>query len=60
MVNFEHISHLFLVFLSVTLDGHIFVGKVYLEPYQTPIMELFCENIKEVLAVTTFHKKAAS
>ena len=46
----------FLVFLLLTLDRHIFTAEVYFKPYQTPIMEHFCENIKFSVA-TSFHKK---
>ena len=59
MVTFEHISHFFPVLLLLTFDRHMFGGEVFLKFCQTPIIELFCENIKRLLTVANFHKKAA-
>ena len=55
IVNFENISHLFLVFLLLTLNRKMLTGKtlilktlffseVYLGPCQRSLMELFFKN----------------
>ena len=49
IVNFEHISHLVLVFLFLTLNMYLSAGigtaEGYLEPRQTFKMELFVNNV---------------
>ena len=53
IVNFEHISHIVLVFLLLSLSRQMPARKAfqiwreneaYLEPYQTYIVDLFSEN----------------
>ena len=51
-----------LIYESVANFGHIqFIGlvstEVYLEPCQTSMMELFCENTLRLVAVNYFLKK---
>ena len=43
--NFEHISHLFLVFLLIVSD-------VYFESSKTPIIEIFAKIVKLIVSLS--------
>ena len=70
IVNFEHISHLVLVFLLLNLSRQMPAGgaafyqsntlKTYLRHCQIFMMELFRENSQQLKAVNYFRKKAPS
>ena len=42
IVTFEHISHLFLVFLLLTLYKYMFAGNVVYELSETVLAKCFC------------------